>query len=448
MRKLLITRGLPGSGKSTLIAQAGLKNHHLSADALRRAFSGPELCLDGELRTSQAHNKRIWQLVHEAFGVRIANGETIALEARFDKFSEMVPFIDAARMQNYQIHIADLSDVPLDIIQQRNQTRPVTEQVRSAGQEADAKRIADQTLQTWIDDRYWDAGITISNSQNAAANISAFLSFEILNFDHFSRVVHTGDLQGVCEALFQEGSPVGRKLDEKVAYVFVGDALDRGLENGEIMQWLVDEVTHRLGKNVWFVRGNHEIHLEHYATGHESFSAEFNARTKPQLAEAGVTRDEVKDFTDRLIEALVYEYRGETVYVTHGGIPAPIDPARLPFIPSEQLMKGPGYHSTRIDEIFNEAAAKRALSGDVFYQVHGHRNSAGIAIDAYRFSFNLEGGAEHGGHIRIAVLSPIGWALHELPNNHFMHPFERQAIDAQENRKAYSPALPNPMWRT
>ena len=446
MRKLLITRGLPGSGKSTLIAEEGLQDHHLSADKLRRAFTGSELCLDGELRIAQKHNDRIWRLMHEAFGVRVDNGEIIALEGRFDRFSEMVPFIDAALLEGYQIHIADLSDIPLEVIQERNKTRPVLEQVRSAGQEADARRISDQSLENWLAGRYPNAGITISDSSTASAAIQSMLTFEVQNFDRFSRVVHIGDLQGVCEALFQEGSPVRRRLDDDIAYVFVGDALDRGLENGEIMKWLVEEVTPRLGKNVWFLRGNHEIHLEHFAAGRASFSIEFNLRTLPQLVEAGITRLEAEEFVGKLTEALVYEFQGKTVYVTHGGIPAPIRPARLPFVPSEQLMKGPGYHSTRIDEIFNASASEHADNGQLFYQVHGHRNSAGVAIDAYPFSFNLEGGAEHGGHIRIAVLDTAGWSVHELRNDIFMHPFDRHAIDAQENRKAYSPALPNPEW--
>lgn len=455
MRKMIILRGLPGSGKSTLARKAGLENHLLSADLFRRAFTGPSYSRSGEPRISQEQNSRIWRLVNESFEVRIKAGETIAFEARFDKYSDMKPYITRALEEGYKIHIVDLFGMDLDVIAQRNAERPVFERTYVTGTEADLRKASQEDIRTWFAKNF-DAAAPISFNEEGdrVGQIVKFLEEPVIDLSDFRKVVHIGDLQGVHQALHADGrdgdgnvvaSPVPAVLEDDVAYVFVGDALDRGIENGTLMKWILDEVLPRMGRNVFWVRGNHEIHLEYWANNRQSFSGEFNNRTLPQLIEAGVDRARTKQFVDGLVEYLVYTYHGKIVVALHGGFERYIDDMHM--MASEQLMKGTGFHSTKVDASFDAwAREEEEQTGRKFYQVHGHRNSAMIAVDAFEYSFNLEGQPDGGGQLRMAVLDENGWSTVEIENPVYRHPFERQAIDRAERRQDFSPRLPNPGW--
>ncbi|MCE2580370.1 hypothetical protein LDL36_18180 [Komagataeibacter sp. FNDCR1] len=53
MRQLFILRGLPGSGKSTTLEQAGLKDLTISTDALRLQVASPVMLASGKTAISQ-----------------------------------------------------------------------------------------------------------------------------------------------------------------------------------------------------------------------------------------------------------------------------------------------------------------------------------------------------------------------------------------------------------
>ena len=76
MRLLLVTRGIPGSGKSTFLAEQGLDNYTLSPDAIRLMLASPQLTLDGQTTMPSRQDAVVWRLLHEMLEQRMTRGET------------------------------------------------------------------------------------------------------------------------------------------------------------------------------------------------------------------------------------------------------------------------------------------------------------------------------------------------------------------------------------
>ena len=66
-------------------------------------------------------------------------------------------------------------------------------------------------------------------------------------------------------------------FNEEYCYIFTGDYLDRGNQNAEVFLFL-DSIKDK--KNVCLVQGNHEYHIQKFATDVESPSKEFERKTQ------------------------------------------------------------------------------------------------------------------------------------------------------------------------
>ena len=82
MRKLVITRGHQGSGKSTAIATLGLEAHTLCPDDLRLIFSAPVMSSNGAMGISQEHEARVWRWMRERIDERMRRGELLVVDAQ------------------------------------------------------------------------------------------------------------------------------------------------------------------------------------------------------------------------------------------------------------------------------------------------------------------------------------------------------------------------------
>ena len=205
------------------------------------------------------------------------------------------------------------------------------------------------------------------------------------------------------------GGPLAAGLDAKKFYIFVGDFLDRGIENAQVMRWLLDNAVGQ--KNVAMIRGNHENHIELWAYGLPEVSDEFADRTLPQLEAAGLTPDDALRLVDSLVETFFYAWNGHKVMVTHGGLPTV--PARPELISSRQYTHGAGAYEEPVDSRFSQIAP------DDWIQVHGHRNAQELPIQAAPRSYNLEGRVEFGGELRLAILGDDGWRTEAYGNRVF-----------------------------
>jgi len=81
MRNLIVTRGLPGSGKSHTLASLGLADLTLGADAIRLLLASPVLLPSGRMAIPAENDRRVWAKIHEITGQRMARGETLVVDA-------------------------------------------------------------------------------------------------------------------------------------------------------------------------------------------------------------------------------------------------------------------------------------------------------------------------------------------------------------------------------
>jgi hypothetical protein len=242
------------------------------------------------------------------------------------------------------------------------------------------------------------------------------------DYSMYKTIHHIGDIHG-CNTVLQEYLQDGIKDDE--LYIFLGDYIDRGIENAEVLEFLFTIMDK---KNVIFLEGNHERWLLRWANDEDTPSKEFNKYTKPELDSKGVDKKTVRMFYRKLQQIVYYSYNENTVLVTHGGVGS--IPENLLMISTNQYINGVGDYSTDIDQYFldnvrsedmirggigNQLLFKWKLNHDTF-QIHGHRNLFGHDTWATDNSFNLEGGIERGGDLRVVTLDINGFITHEINN--------------------------------
>jgi predicted kinase len=448
MRKLVIMRGHQGSSKSTILERTGLRWHTISVDQIRETVGGVRVRPDGGWILNPDDNPYAWKLARESLDRRMKGGETIAIDATFPTAREVHEFVQAGRDAGYDVVVVDRWSSDRETAFERNQQRHPY--LRVPRQSFDKFcRLRDASIALNDDIRVIETGDDVDASVDA---VLAFLNegHQVEDLSHYDRIVHVGDLQGCLAPVLADGSPVARHLeDPKTLVVFVGDLFDRGLQNGEVARWWLDNVHGR--ENVRLIAGNHEDHVELEAKGLPPVSTEFAKRTLPQLKAAGVSRDDLATIASSLITHLAYVWRGTGVLVTHAGMPC--WPAPLWGVPAGQMRKGVGTYSAPIDEAWAEWSATpeaqdaaSAMGMAELWQVHGHRNQRMLPVIAAPRSINLEGQVEFGGMLRCAVLDQDGWTPFEIRNtiHNTMQEFRMQ--DIEDGRTTYGHVAPLTPW--
>jgi len=441
VRKLVIMRGAQGVGKSTFIKDSGLGGHVLSADALRRVLSSAVLGDDGNVMTDQSQNVRVWPMLRQIAAERMARGETLVLDMTFEPgqdFSaqrspkrpeisagslpnasrtEFKPWLELASKYGYEVACVDFAGFPIEEAIRNNSGRVDFERV-------DESRIR-STHETLLSNPVVADGsmhvIRWSPDGSHADELADWLSVPVHDFSGYREVVHVGDLQGCFTVLTGPEGPLKDGLRDDTVYVFVGDLLDRGIENGELLRWFVDHALHR--ENVILLWGNHEDHLARWSRGEPHVSGEFEYRTLPQLLASGITVADAERVSRKAREFLAYTYGSERVFVTHAGLSTV--PARPELVSLDQYSRGTGNWEDPVDSQFERNAPPE------WTQVHGHRNYGNVPVRATRRSFNLEDSVETGGCLRTATLSRDGWTTQSY-RNHVYRPLRERL--AQERK--------------
>lgn len=270
MRTLLLLRGAPGAGKSTWIEENNLQNYTLEADKFRQLTSNPILGLDGQLQITQDNDRLAWELLFQALESRMHRGDftivdaTHSSEAMFNKYKGLV------EKYRYKVYYKNF-DISLEELKHRNDIRP------------EHKRIPIKDIERM------KALIDNTKPSSFASEIQDIS--EIINYwtddltDKYEHVKIIGDIQG-CYSVLKEA--IGSDLDSKTKYIFAGDLLDRGIENKEVLDFMLSIYTK---PNVVFIEGNHDTHLRNWAmdswdlkkSGEPKIPREFKFKTLPQL---------------------------------------------------------------------------------------------------------------------------------------------------------------------
>ena len=241
MRSLVILRGSPGSGKSTWVERMGLKNYTLCADDIRMLMESPILA-PNETHTiiSQKNDKYVWQLLFEILEKRMNRGEFVIVDATHSKSSDFSRYNKLCERYRYRRYYVDFSDVPIDECIRRNNTREEYKRVPE-----DVIRKMYSRLQTQGKTSGW-----VEVDKNAFWETIGMKKF---NFDKYNKIHVFGDIHGCYEPLKEYFEIYPYK--ENDMYIFTGDYIDRGIQNKEVLEFLLTLVDK---SNILFLEGNHE----------------------------------------------------------------------------------------------------------------------------------------------------------------------------------------------
>lgn len=392
MRRLLLTRGPQGAGKSSFLRELGVGPWSISADLLREAYAGPILRVDGRFGVAQHHDGIVWPTLFAIVEQRMERGELLAIDATHRDEKSLAPYLTLAAAHRYRVLCVDFSSMPLERCLAQNAARPEPFAIPESVLRETHAACLEASLPETLDVVRWSSeGAHLERARG-------FLHEPIVDLSHARAITYVGDLQGTAtpvRALFADG------MRDDEHYVFVGDYCDRGSENGDALAF-VRSIAER--ENVTLLWGNHEEHLHRWARGWPARNEEFALRTAPQLVQAGLSPSDVDALLDRMREVSMHTWRGLHVLACHAGMSTV--PSRPVWISTHQWGRGTGPYEEPVDAQFDAQAPPGWM------QVHGHRNHRDLPTLASRRSFNLEGRVEHGGELRSLrlALSNIGHA--------------------------------------
>lgn len=382
MQYLVLLRGAPASGKSTFVKDHHLEPYTLSADQIRTQVSSPVLNTDGEFIISQKQDKYVWETLHTMLEKRMQDGCFTVIDATHYKTSLINQYKNLVKRYHYRVYIVDFTNVPYDELIRRNKER---EDYKRVPEEVIKKMITCFTDDTEV--KKWCTVIKPEEFENT------FTIKPIDLTEKYDQVYVFGDIHGcyTCFKNFIDKHP----LTDRTCYIFVGDYTDRGLENKEMVQWLLDNYQK---PNVVLLKSNHTVHLDHYANDEwdQIRSREFKQTTYKQLEH--FDKKDLRQLCRKFIQMSYFKFRSGVFIVTHGGIPG-IDLSRLAYVPTIQFIKGVGDYADcdSVDENFN----KKYMETQTI-SIHGHRNVKGVMAKNTAHTINLDSRIEYGEPLRVA----------------------------------------------
>ena len=393
MRTLLILRGAPGAGKSTWIEQNGLLPYTLSPDTLRVMCSSRELQADGRFAIARnpATEKETWKIVLELLEYRMSRGELTVLDATASKTKDIQQYKELAEQYRYRSYVVDFTNVPLEVCLKQNKQRHPDKWVPEEGIRNIYARFANQPVPSRVEVIQPDELHKIMEKP--------------IDLSSYKKVVFVGDIHGCYDTLmqypdFKEG------IKDDVAYIFTGDYIDRGNQNAEVMHFLFSIMDK---PNVCFLEGNHERWIRDYGNNAPAQSREFEQKTKVQFINGNFTDKQARMFYRKVRQFSHFMYNGAEILACHGGIPHMN--TNLVYVPTQAFIQGVGTYAeyqTIADTWMTETKENQFL-------VHGHRNTEKDPVQIADRVFNLEGGVEFGGTLRIAELNAdLTWNTVEL----------------------------------
>ena len=398
MRVLLLLRGSAGCGKSTWIEKNGLKPYALSPDELRLMHQSPVMMPDGTVAISQSNDKAVWNTLFSILECRMKKGEFTVIDATNSKTAEMNRYKDMCDTYRYRIYCVDFTDIPIEEVKRRN-----------AGRE-ELKRVPEETI---------DKMYSRFTTQKIPAGIKVIKPDELdtifmrcIDLSEYNKIHHIGDIHG-CNTVLQEYLNSNGGIKDDNFYIFTGDYIDRGLENVDVVKFLISI---KDKKNVLMLEGNHEKWLQIY--GHDGYgkSKEFELVTRPQLDASKIDKKDIRMLYRKFAQCAYYTYNGNTFLVTHAGLSTL--PQNLTFVATDQMIHGVGSYND-FETIANTFVKTTPQN---VYQIHGHRNTKSLPVQVNERVYNLEGKVEFGGELRCVQVDKDGIHTVETPNTVFKAP--------------------------
>ena len=407
MRTLLLLRGAPGCGKSTFIKENGLEPYSLSADSIRLQIQSPIQLVDGSEGISQNNEKEVWNILYRMLEVRMQRGEFVVIDATNSKSSEMNKYKDMCDTYRYRMFCIDMTDLPIEECKQRNASRVPMKRV--------PEDVIDKMYSRFRTQKIPSGFKVLKKDQLDQVYMRKF------DMSEYEKVVVVGDVHGAYTALMEY---FGNGFNDNYFYIFVGDIIDRGIENAETVKFFIEAVKR---KNVLLLEGNHGRWLKLYSHDIVGKSKEFEFVTRKQLDESDIDKKDIRQLCRKLGQAAWFTYGDKEILVTHGGLATM--PENLSFMATDQMIHGVGDYND--SGVIAETWLK--TTADNMYQIHGHRNVKNVPMKVNDRVYNLEGKVEFGGFLRILEIDKDGFHEVEIKNDVFKSPVEVEQSQSLNN---------------
>lgn len=383
MRTLLLMRGAPGCGKSTWIKNHNLENYTLSPDNLRILCSSVEMQATGEFKISQDRNneQQVWDILFKLLEYRMSRGEFTVIDATCSKTKEIQRYKELAQSYRYRMFIVDFTGVPLETCLTQNKMREELKQVPESSIRNIYARFATQAI---------PSSVTIIKPEEFDTILE-----KPIDLSEYKKIVFIGDIHGCYDTLMQYPD-FKNGLKDDTEYIFLGDYIDRGNQNAEVLEFL-DKIKDL--PNVCLLEGNHERWIYCYGNNIPAKSSEFEYKTKLQLQQKGFDEKRARILYRKFRQFSHFTYNGSEVLACHGGIPNLN--TNLLYLPTEKLIHGVGTYN----DYLTIADSWMGQTKNNQYLVHGHRNTEGSECQIADRVFNLENRVEFGGKLRIVELT-------------------------------------------
>ena len=375
MRTLFILRGAPGSGKSTFVEKHNLGAYTVSSDNIRVLCGSYDLDNYGTFRIADPNPGFVWNKIYEILETRFKNGVFTVFDATNTTTKELNRLKTLASRYRYRIYCVDFSNIPVEDLKKRNAARSAE------------KIVTDDVIDKFVErlkSNKVPSGITVISPDEFDDVIQELCS--PYDISTYKKVKFIGDIHGCATAL----KKCLGKIDPDIYYVFTGDYLDRGIENVETLN-LMMELSEL--PNICLLEGNHEMHLYNWANGFPVAGKDFLSRTSLELETASVNKRSVRKFVRKLRQCTYLNFKGQLLFACHGGLS--YLPDDFTKVSTTQLIKGCGRYSEVTD-----AESGFYKNNPSVFQIHGHRNIEELGINDIPHNFNLEGGVELGGDLR------------------------------------------------
>ena len=295
MRILLMLRGLPASGKSTWVRENHLQQYTVSSDELRILLGSITMDIDGRMKIGQSVNQTMWEMLYNILEKRFEVGAFTILDATNIKTKDMNSVKKLAKEYRYRIYCVDFTDVSVEECIMRDMSRGL----HMVG-EAVIRKMANSLNESKV-----PSGIEIVKPDKAVD----LIYYNKVDLNEYKKIHHIGDIHGCYTALknyldkYSEG-----RIKEDEFYIFMGDYIDRGIENAEIVKFLASicELP-----NVILLEGNHDKYLKMYHDDVVTPSRTFNNVTRLELDEDVNSKMYCGRIVKKLRQCFMYSYGNE-----------------------------------------------------------------------------------------------------------------------------------------
>lgn len=423
MRTIFLLRGAPSSGKSTWIKENKLEPYTLSADTIRLLYKSPVMNVKGNLVITQKNDGDVWSLLMKLLERRMQDGEFIIIDATHYKSSLLGKYKKLIEKYRYRTYVIDFTDLAKDECIRRNELR---DEYKRVPEDVISKMYAVFEQDTEVANRF-----KVVSKKDA---IKILHNAPIFDYNVYEKVFVFGDIHGCYAPLksFFDKNP----FNKNYSYIFVGDYIDRGIQNKEVLEFLISIMNN---KNVLLLEGNHEHWGRLYSDkNYTQFcpskeekdtltkylsksefknlynnsirSKDFMENTLPEIFD--IDKKDLRQLFRKLGQFAYFKF-GDTAYtICHGGIP------NTPsiFMSTQEMIKGVGRYE-ELDDVY-ESWNKNTDSNDVL--IHGHRNLFKIDTKVSDKIYNVCSDVEFGGNLRILEITKLhGIKIIEEPNTIF-----------------------------